>query len=54
MIGVLKMTPTIILSITLVGLGGYVMYLHHQISLRDNIIAGIVSGAIKVVEVDDE
>jgi hypothetical protein len=48
------MTPTIILSIALVGLGGYVMYLHRQISLRDNIITGIVTGAIKVMEVDDE
>lgn len=48
------MTSTIILSVALVGLGVYVMYLHHQISLRDNVIAGIVSGAIKVVEVDDE
>lgn len=48
------MTPTIILSIALVGLGGYVMYLHHQINMRDNVIAGIISGAIKVVEIDDE
>ena len=48
------MTPTIILSIALVGLGGYIMYLHRQISMRDDIITGIVTGAIKVLEVDDE
>lgn len=48
------MTPTIILSVALVGLGGYVMYLHRQISLRDEVITGIVTGAIKVVEVNDE
>lgn len=48
------MTPTIILSVALVGLGGYIMYLHRQISMRDDIITGIVTGAIKVVEVDDE
>jgi hypothetical protein len=48
------MTSTIILSGVLVGLGGYVMYLHHQISIRDGIISGLVSGAIKIVEVEDE
>ena len=47
-------TTIILLSVAIVGLGIYVTYLHHQIKMRDYAIEGILSGAIKILEVKDE
>lgn len=47
------MTSEIILGVALVALGGYVMYLHQQINMRDYIISGIMDGSIRIAEEAD-
>ena len=48
------MNELYIMGGALVGLGVYVMYLHRQIKFRDYVIGGIVSGSIKIAELEGD
>mgnify|MGYP000662606829 CR=1 FL=1 len=48
------MNELYIMGGALVGLGVYVMYHHRQIKFRDYVIGGIVSGSIKIAELEGD
>lgn len=47
------MTELIIMAVALVAAGGYIMWLHREIHIRDHILLGIATGEIKIIDMED-